>query len=78
MAKLERAIHAIFRFVLNSHIPPTSNPAGQSRREYVVQRTVRGCIRAEKSMKRLGGMLACITAWKNLDMGHAVESAKYA
>ena len=38
MAKLERAIHDIFRFVLNPRIPPTNNLAEQSLREYVIQR----------------------------------------
>ncbi len=44
MAKLERAIHDIFRFVLNPRIPPTNNLAEQNLREYVIQRTIRGVL----------------------------------
>ncbi len=77
MAKLERAIQDMFRFVLNLRIPPTNNLAEQSLREYVIQRTIRGCLRSEKSLKRLGDMLTCITIWKNLGVNYAVEAAKY-
>ena len=76
MAKLERAIHDIFRFVLNPRIPPTNNLAEQSLREYVIQRTIRGCLRSKKSMKWLGAMLTCITTWKNLGINYAVQAAK--
>ena len=54
MRKLERALPDSFWFVLDPKIPSTNNAAERALREFVIQNRIRGCLRSEKSMSRIG------------------------
>ena len=82
MGKLGNAGSDLFRFVLNSNIPPTNNAAERGLREayntIVVHRKIRGGIRAKETMTWLANFFSCIMAWKNKGLDHITEIAKYA
>ena len=65
MPKLKRALPNLFKFVLDTRIPPTNNFVEQQLRESVIIRRIRGSIRSEKSLYRTTSLLTCITTWKN-------------
>ena len=65
MTKLARAGKDMFKFVGRRDIPSTNNAAERILREMVVQRKIRGCIRAESSMEWMGNLFTCMMTWKN-------------
>ena len=74
--RLDRAAGGLFRPVPDLRIPPANNAAERGLREIVVRRRIRGSTGSRETMRWMGGLFTCATAWKAMNGDRLAEILK--